>query len=35
MFYLLDKKTPCVKGEAFAVEYVREVAEHILEGFDH
>src|SRR5882724_7832212 len=35
LFYLSDEKTPCVKGEPFAVEYVREGAEHILEGFDH
>src|SRR5882724_7734666 len=35
LFYLSDEKTPCVKGEAFAVEHVREGAEHILEGFDH
>src|SRR5882724_5202382 len=35
LFYLSDEKTPCVKGEAFAVEYVREGGEHILEGFDH
>ena len=35
LFYLSDEKTPCVKGEAFTVEYVREGAEHILEGFDH
>jgi len=33
--YLSDEKTPCIKGEAFAVEYVREGAEHILEDFDH
>jgi len=31
LFYLSDEKTPCVKGEAFVVEYVREGAEHILE----
>src|SRR5882672_6715049 len=35
LFYLSDKKTPCVKGEAFSVEQVQEGAEHILEGFDH
>jgi len=35
LLYLSDEKTPCVKEEAFAVEYVREGAEHILEGFDH
>src|SRR5467141_4765325 len=35
LFYLLDEKTPCVKGEAFEVKHVREGAEHILEGFDH
>src|SRR5882672_10458036 len=35
LFYLSDQKTPCVKGEAFEVEHVREGAEHILEGFDH
>src|SRR5882724_7409637 len=35
LFYLSDEKTPCVKGEAFMVEYVREGAEHILEGFDN
>src|SRR5882672_729103 len=35
LFYLSDEKTPCVKGEAFEVEHVREGAEHILEGFDH
>src|SRR5882672_10798672 len=35
LFYLSDEKTPCVKGEAFSVEQVREGAEHILEGFDH
>jgi len=35
LFYFSDEKTPCVKGEAFTVEYVREGAEHILEGFDH
>src|SRR5882672_8127782 len=35
LFYLSDEKTPCVKGEAFSVEQVREGAKHILEGFDH
>src|SRR5882672_181426 len=35
LFYLSDEKTPCVKGEAFSVEQVREGAEHILEGFNH
>src|SRR5882672_8440195 len=35
LFYLSDEKTPCVKGEAFEVEHVREGAKHILEGFDH
>jgi len=35
LFYLLDEKTPCIKGEAFVVKYVREGAKHILEGFDH
>src|SRR5882672_9228039 len=35
LFYLSDEKTPCVKGEEFSVEQVREGAEHILEGFDH
>ena len=35
LFYLLDEKTPCVTREAFMVKYVREGAEHILEGFDH
>src|SRR5882672_8783886 len=35
LFYLLDEKTPCVKGEAFSVKQVWEGAEHILEGFDH
>jgi len=35
LYYLLDEKTPCIKGEAFAIEHVREGAEHILEGFDH
>jgi len=34
LFYFLDEKTPCIKGEAFSVKYVREGAEHILEGFD-
>jgi len=24
LFYLSDEKTPCIKGEAFMVEYVRE-----------
>jgi len=35
MFYLLDEKTLCIKGEDFAVEYVREGAKYILEGLDH
>ena len=35
LFYLLDKKTPCVKGEAFSVKQVWEGAKHILEVFDH
>src|SRR5882672_7089285 len=35
LFYLSDKKTPCVKGEAFEVEHVREGAQHILEEFNH
>src|SRR5882724_8054597 len=35
LLYLSDQKTPCIKREAFVVEYVREGAEHILEGFDH
>src|SRR5882724_4888130 len=34
LFYLSDEKTPCIKGEAFVVKYVREGAEHILEGFN-
>src|SRR5882672_7732863 len=33
--FISDEKTPCVKGEAFEVEHVREGDEHILEGFDH
>jgi len=35
LYYLSDEKTPCIKGEAFAIEHVREGAKHILEGFDH
>jgi len=35
LYYLLDEKTPCIKGEAFAIKHIREGAEHILEGFDH
>jgi len=31
----MNEKTPCIEGEAFTVEYVREGAEHVLEVFDH
>src|SRR5882724_10757416 len=35
LFYLHDEKTPHRRGEAFEVKQVREVAEHILAGFDY
>ena len=35
LYYLSDEKTLCQGREAFAIEHVREGAEHILEGFDH
>jgi len=29
LYYLSDEKTPCIKGEAFAIEHIREGAKHI------
>jgi len=31
--YLSDEKTPCIKGEAFEVEHVREGPNTSFEGF--
>jgi len=35
LFYLHDKKTLHERGKAFEVKQVREVAKHILSGFDY